>query len=100
MCGKAPRPLVELGQGLARLQPGHVNDQRVETRPAFGGKDRGDGAVVGRIRTQPVDGLGRESDELSRAQPPGSAFDRRRSCANDPIVHRATIARVRARAPY
>jgi hypothetical protein len=52
-----------------------VDDQRVEARPALNHKDLGNGAVVGRIRTEPINGLGREGDELARAQQSGSLGD-------------------------
>ncbi len=57
---------VEDGERLGLGQTRHMHDQRVEARPALGGKDRGDGMVVRRIAAEPVDGLGRKGDEAAR----------------------------------
>ena len=68
-----------------------MHDQRVEARPALGGEDAGDGALVGRVGAEPVDRLGRERDELSAAQQRGGAGDRLGSGGDDPF-HRATLS--------
>ena len=53
-----------------------MGDERVERRPALGGVERGDGAVVCRVRRQPVDGFGRHRDEAAGAQDRGGFGDR------------------------
>jgi len=53
-----------------------MHDQRVEGGPALRGENVGDRAFVGCIRTEPVDGLGREGDEPASAQQSGSLGDR------------------------
>src|SRR5215472_2149912 len=70
------RTLVEDCEYRCLGQPRDVDDQRVEARPALDHKDLSNGAVVGRIRTEPINGLGREGDEPARAQQPGSLGDR------------------------
>ena len=52
-------------------------DERVEARPALRLEYRGDGAVVGRVGCESVNGLGREGDELAGADRPGGLFDSR-----------------------
>ena len=54
-----------------------MHDERVETRPALGLEHCGDSAVVGRVGTQPVNGLGREGDEPAGADRPGGVLDSR-----------------------
>ena len=48
---------------FASSGPEHVADQRVELRPSLGLEDGGDGAFVGGVAAQAVDGLGREGDQ-------------------------------------
>ena len=55
-----------------------MHDQRVEARPALRSKDRGDGAVAGRVGAEPVDRLGRKRDEPAGPQQFGSPGDRSR----------------------
>ena len=57
-------------------QTRHMDDQRVEARPALGGENLGDGAFVCRIAAEPVYGLGRKGDEPAGAQQRGGAGDR------------------------
>src|SRR5271169_4269519 len=40
-----------------------MGDERVERRPAFGFVEARDGAAVGRIRAEAINGLGRKSDK-------------------------------------
>ncbi len=56
----------------------HMDDQGIETRPAFGREDRGDCPAVAGIRAQPVDGLGGKRDEPATAQNFRRRGDRRR----------------------
>jgi hypothetical protein len=42
-----------------------MDDQRIEARPALGGEDLGDCFVPRCVGAKPVDGLGREGDELA-----------------------------------
>jgi len=49
-----------------------MDDQRIEARPAFGGEDLGHRFVLGRIGAQPINGLGREGDQLALDQGLGS----------------------------
>jgi hypothetical protein len=44
-----------------------MHNQRVEAGPALYLEDLGDGAFVGRIAAEPIDGLGREGDEPAGA---------------------------------
>ena len=55
----------ELADPLRRGQIGHVDDQRVEARPALGRIDPRHGFRIGRIRGEAVDGLGRHRDRLA-----------------------------------
>jgi hypothetical protein len=50
------------------IMAGEMHDQRMIGRPPLGGEDPGDGCRVGRIRPEPVDGLGREGDQFAGAQ--------------------------------
>ncbi len=68
--------IVENGKRLRLGQPRDMDDQRVEAWPALSREDLGDGAFVGRIAAEPVDGLGREGDEPAGAQQRGGAGDR------------------------
>ena len=68
-----------------------MHDQWVEARPALGGEDSGDGALVGRVGAEAVDRLGRERDELAAAQQRGGAVDCLESGGDDPF-HRATLS--------
>jgi hypothetical protein len=42
-----------------------MDDQRIEARPALGREDLGYSFVLCRIGAEPIDGLGREGDELA-----------------------------------
>jgi hypothetical protein len=53
------------------IQIRHMDDQRVEARPALGGEDRRGRGIRGGVAAEPVDRLGRKGDE-----PPGA--DQRR----------------------
>ena len=50
-------------QAFRFVGSGHVADQRIELRPSLGFEDGGDGAFVGGVAAQAVDGLGREGDQ-------------------------------------
>ncbi len=52
-----------------------MDDQRIEVRPALGRKDLGDGPVLRRVGAEPIDGLGREGDELAFDQGLGGMGD-------------------------
>ena len=58
----------------------HVHDQRIEVRPSLGGKDRRDRPAIGRVRPEPVHGLGRERDEGAVAQRRASGRNRLACC--------------------
>ena len=70
-----------------------MDDQRVEARPSLGREDRGDGALVGRVGAEPIDGLGRKGDERPVAQQPRGARDRRADAGTILAVIGATLAR-------
>ncbi len=71
----ALRPGVNVDEAPREGNVGHVNDQRIESRPSLRGEDPGDGAVVGGIAAEAVDGLGGEGDELARSQQPCGLVD-------------------------
>ncbi len=85
--GQRPRP-ERLGQlacegverALARrgLGVGDMGNQRIELRSTFGGVDRRDGAVVGRVGGEAIDRLGRHCDQPASAQAGRSFGDRLR----------------------
>ncbi len=66
---------VEIDQAGGLLDGRHMDDQRVEARPALGGEDRGHRPVVGGIAAQPIDGLGGEGDQPAGAQQLGARGD-------------------------
>ena len=74
--GRPPGTIVKDRKGLRLGQSRNMHDQRVETRSALRSEDLGDGAFVGRIAAEPVDGLGREGNEPAGCQQPGGAGDR------------------------
>ena len=69
--------VVEDRQRLGRLAVRDVHDERVEARATLGFEHRGDGAVVGRVGAQAVNGLGREGDKPAGADRPGGFLDSR-----------------------
>ena len=66
--GEPFRDIVPTRERTRRGDIGDVHDQRVEARPAFGGEDRGDRAIVGGDSAQAIDGLGGKRDQPARAQ--------------------------------
>ena len=54
-------------------------DQRIELRPALGLEDGGDGALVGGVAAQAIDGLGREGDQPALEQEARGLGDAHRS---------------------
>ena len=76
-----------------------MDDQRVEGRPALGGEDRRDRAVVAGVGAEAVDGLGREGDERARAQQPGRGGDAARAVGKPDGVLGAIGVRARLVAP-
>lgn len=52
-----------------------MDNQRIEARSALGREDLGDGLVLRRVGAEPVDGLGREGDELAFDQSLGGMSD-------------------------
>ena len=58
----------KIAQPLGRGEVAHMDDQRVEARPAFGGEDARDGFGVGGVGRKPVDRLGWIRENLSRMQ--------------------------------
>ena len=66
--GERPCHVVHHRIALGRLESRHMHDQRVEARPLLGGEHLGDGARVERIGAEPVDRLGRKSDDLAASQ--------------------------------
>ena len=81
---------IEDGQGLGFGEIANMHDQRVEARPSLGCEDTSDGTVVCRIAAEPIHGLGRERDELPRAQECARAGDRRRAgCGN--VSHQSRL---------
>ena len=71
-------PGVPLNQWLHCIGVWAMHDQGVKARPALGRVDARDGPVLGRVRTQAIDRLGRERDEAARPQAGGGAGDARR----------------------
>ena len=55
-----------------------MDDQRVEFGASLGREHAGDGAVVGRIGAEAVDGFGREGDEAAAPENTGRFGDRAR----------------------
>jgi hypothetical protein len=60
---------------LCHVHVGYVNYKGIKARPSFGIKDGGDGGIVGSIRPQAVNGLGRECDHTSFVKPPRRVRD-------------------------
>ena len=57
------------GELFRRLRVGEVRDQRIETGPALGRENRGDGAVVRRIAAKSVDiSIGNATSEPLRSK--------------------------------
>ena len=56
--------ITEDRDGFSRREIGDVRDQGIERRPALGGIDGRDGVGIARIRSQPIDGLGGQDDQL------------------------------------
>jgi len=66
--GQPPGALVEIDQAGGLFDGRHMDDQRVEARPALGGEDRGHRPVVGGVAAQAIDGFGGEGDQPSGPQ--------------------------------
>ncbi len=62
-CGEPPGEGAELDQFLGHFEVGHVDDQRVEARPALGLVDLEHGVGIGGVGAEPVDRLGGEGDD-------------------------------------
>ena len=62
---KPRRVRIETAERLRRLQIRDMGDERVEGRAAFGLVDPRDGAPVGRVGAEAIDGLGREGDQAA-----------------------------------
>jgi hypothetical protein len=62
------RGVVEDTFASRRRETGDMRDQRVEAGPAFGGVNSRDRLAARRVGAEPIDGLGREGDELSRCE--------------------------------
>jgi len=73
--GQLARLGAELTQSNRIFERGHMDDQRVEARPALGGEDLGDRLIAGCVGAQAIDGLGRKGDEPARDQGFGSLGD-------------------------
>ena len=56
---------IETHQRLRRLHFGHVGDQRIEGRPAFGLVEPRDRLAIGRVRAEPINRFGRECDQAA-----------------------------------
>ena len=63
---------------IGRLrEAGEMDDQGIEARPALGSEDSGDRPVVGGIRAEAVDRLGRKGDQPAGPKEiRGLAYDR------------------------
>ena len=70
-----------------------MGDQRVEARPALGLEDAGDGRAIGGVAGQPVDGLGRDRDDLAGLEQASA-----RSIASPMFRIFATVASMSCRA--
>ena len=62
------RPVVEHGDAFGASQVGHMADQRIEPGPALGLIDRRHRRRVRGVGPQPIDRLGRQQDQPTRAQ--------------------------------
>ncbi len=58
--GQRHGAVVEVGDAPGRLQVGDMGDQRIEARSALGLENRRDRRGVRRVRTEPIDRLGRQ----------------------------------------
>ena len=76
--GEPAGEIVERALARRGRRVGDMGDQRIERRPALGGVDRGDGAVVGRVGGEAVDRLGRHRDEAAGVEARGGFGDRLR----------------------
>ena len=63
--GEPRRVGIKTAERLRRLQIRDMGDERVEGRAAFGLVDPRDGAPVGRVGAEAVDGLGRKGDQAA-----------------------------------
>ena len=63
--GQPRRVRIETAERLRRLQIRDMGDERVEGRAAFGLVDPRDGAPVGRVGAEAIDGLGRKRDQAA-----------------------------------
>src|SRR5690606_40477408 len=66
--GERPRFRMQDRVPLSVRDAQHMTDQRVELRPALGGKDAGDGTRVRRVSADAINRLGRENDQSARPQ--------------------------------
>ena len=72
---------------------GHMHDQRIETRSALGRIDPRYRRIAGRIRRQPIDGLGRHRDDFALSDQLGSLIKSGFAKLHDAgKVHRLLIA--------
>ncbi len=53
-----------------------MGNERVEMRAALGGKNRGHGFSIGRIRAQPIDGLSWQTHQLTARKGGGGSSGR------------------------
>ena len=64
--GELLRQRIEQRDRSCHLKRRDMGDQRIEARPALGLEDARDGAAVGGVAGQAVDGLGRDRHDLAR----------------------------------
>ena len=69
---------IEAPKPARGIDAADMGDQRIKSRPAFGGIEPGDGFAVAGIGAEPIDGLGRERDQPAAGKAGGCGLDGRR----------------------
>ena len=86
----------EDGEAFGGGEVGDMHDERVDGRPPLGGKDPRHRAVAPGVGPQPVDGLGRKGDQLTRAQEARRGAEATLAAGQDdgiPLGHRRSLDR-------
>ena len=74
--GEARRIGIEARERLRRLAIGHMRDQRIEGRTAFGGIEPRHGFAIRGIGAEPINGLGGKGDKAARRKAAHRSLDR------------------------
>ncbi len=93
--GQLERLGVELRQTAGRCEIGHVGNQWIEGWPLLGGIKLRHRAVVGSIRAEAINRLGREGHEPTRRQNEPGPLDRRRARPRDDSGNRRHLGYLR-----